>query len=109
MHISGVCVHDLNIFFLLLFSNTVNVSNTHKHHLKISEVHSFMHFVCTMPILESVSPEQLLAATVHRLLDWLSGAPAGLKLNQPLTQALSAFFSYHVHLWILYLGKTSHL
>ena len=68
-----------------------------------------MHFVCTMPILESVSPEQLLAATVHRLLDWLSGAPAGLKLNQSLTQALSAFFSYHVHLWILYLGKTSHL
>lgn len=46
---------------------------------------------------------KLLAATVHRLLDWLSGAPAGLKLNQPLTQALSAFFSYHVHLWILYL------
>ncbi|MPC83643.1 Phosphatidylinositol N-acetylglucosaminyltransferase subunit Q [Portunus trituberculatus] len=60
----------------------------------------------TMPTLESASPEQLLAATVHRLLDWLSGAPAGLKLNQPLTQALSAFFSYHVHLWILYLGKT---
>lgn len=46
---------------------------------------------------------KVLAATVLRLLDWLSGAPAGLKLNQPLTRALSAFFSYHVHLWILYL------
>ncbi|XP_042230879.1 phosphatidylinositol N-acetylglucosaminyltransferase subunit Q-like isoform X2 [Homarus americanus] len=47
--------------------------------------------------------EELLAGSVERLLQWLSGVPAGLKLNQPLTQALSAFFSYHVHLWRLYL------
>nr|XP_053626257.1 phosphatidylinositol N-acetylglucosaminyltransferase subunit Q-like [Cherax quadricarinatus] len=46
---------------------------------------------------------KLLAGSVHGLLEWLSGVPAGLKLNQPLTQALSAFFSYHVHLWRLYL------
>ncbi|XP_042230880.1 phosphatidylinositol N-acetylglucosaminyltransferase subunit Q-like isoform X3 [Homarus americanus] len=46
---------------------------------------------------------KLLAGSVERLLQWLSGVPAGLKLNQPLTQALSAFFSYHVHLWRLYL------
>nr|XP_045584904.1 phosphatidylinositol N-acetylglucosaminyltransferase subunit Q-like [Procambarus clarkii]XP_045584905.1 phosphatidylinositol N-acetylglucosaminyltransferase subunit Q-like [Procambarus clarkii] len=46
---------------------------------------------------------KMLASIVHRLLEWLSGVPAGLKLNQPLTQALSAFFSYHVHLWRLYL------
>ncbi|KAG7163963.1 putative N-acetylglucosaminyl transferase component (Gpi1)-containing protein [Homarus americanus] len=38
---------------------------------------------------------KLLAGSVERLLQWLSGVPAGLKLNQPLTQALSAFFSYH--------------
>ncbi|KAK7071128.1 hypothetical protein SK128_018964 [Halocaridina rubra] len=44
-----------------------------------------------------------LSSSVQDLLEWLSGAPAGLKLNQPLTQALSAFFSYHVHLWKLYL------
>lgn len=46
---------------------------------------------------------KLLAAGVENLLEWLSGVPAGLKLNQPLTQALSAFFSYHVHMWKLYL------
>ncbi|XP_064093452.1 phosphatidylinositol N-acetylglucosaminyltransferase subunit Q-like [Macrobrachium nipponense] len=46
---------------------------------------------------------KVLSSCVQDLLEWLSGAPAGLKLNQPLTQALSAFFSYHVHLWRLYL------
>ncbi|XP_047476599.1 phosphatidylinositol N-acetylglucosaminyltransferase subunit Q-like [Penaeus chinensis] len=49
------------------------------------------------------SSTKLLASNVQHLLEWLRGAPAGLKLNQPLTQALSAFFSYHVHLWRLYL------
>ncbi|KAK3865781.1 hypothetical protein Pcinc_028635 [Petrolisthes cinctipes] len=46
---------------------------------------------------------KVVAEGVHVLLEWLSGAPAGLKLNQPLTQALASFFSYHVHLWRLYL------
>ncbi|XP_068212799.1 phosphatidylinositol N-acetylglucosaminyltransferase subunit Q-like [Palaemon carinicauda] len=46
---------------------------------------------------------KVLSSCVQDLLEWLSGAPAGLKLNQPLTQALSAFFSYHVHLWRVYL------
>lgn len=48
---------------------------------------------------------QVVAEGVHVLLEWLRGAPAGLKLNQPLTQALASFFSYHVHLWRLYLGR----
>jgi len=33
------------------------------------------------------------------LLDWLTGAPAGLKLNSQLTHFLGKFFQYHIFLW----------
>lgn len=37
------------------------------------------------------------------LLNWLMGAPAGLKLNKPLTEFLGHFFMYHIYLWKGYL------
>jgi len=39
------------------------------------------------------------------LLDWLKGAPAGLKLNKHLAEYLSTFFLYHVYLWQIYLSS----
>lgn len=37
------------------------------------------------------------------LLNWLMGAPAGLKLNYKLTAFLGRFFMYHIWLWSEYL------
>ncbi|XP_012279103.1 phosphatidylinositol N-acetylglucosaminyltransferase subunit Q [Orussus abietinus] len=33
------------------------------------------------------------------LVDWLMGAPAGLKLNHSFNKMLGKFFLYHIHLW----------
>lgn len=41
---------------------------------------------------------------LNALLDWLKGAPAGLKLNKHLAEYLSTFFLYHVYLWQIYLN-----
>ena len=41
---------------------------------------------------------------LNALLDWLKGAPAGLKLNKHLAEYLSMFFLYHVYLWQIYLN-----
>ena len=41
---------------------------------------------------------------LNTLLDWLKGAPAGLKLNKHLAEYLSTFFLYHVYLWQIYLN-----
>ena len=41
---------------------------------------------------------------LNRLLDWLMGAPAGLKLNQEMTVFFGNFFVYHVYIWIGYLS-----
>jgi len=40
-----------------------------------------------------------------KLLDWLSGAPAGLKLNAELNSLFHSFYSYHLHLWGGYMRK----
>ncbi|XP_061702042.1 phosphatidylinositol N-acetylglucosaminyltransferase subunit Q isoform X3 [Syngnathoides biaculeatus] len=41
------------------------------------------------------------------LLQWLMGAPAGLKMNRALDQVLGRFFLYHIHLWINYVHLLS--
>lgn len=41
---------------------------------------------------------------ISTLLDWLQGAPAGLKINQKLAEYLSIFFLYHLYLWQIYLS-----
>ena len=41
---------------------------------------------------------------LNALLDWLKGAPAGLKLNKHLAEYLSTFFLYHIYLWQIYLN-----
>ncbi|CAL8265824.1 unnamed protein product [Gadus morhua 'NCC'] len=50
-----------------------------------------------MPAADRVSKE------LQELLQWLMGAPAGLKMNRALDQVLGRFFLYHIHLWISYL------
>lgn len=41
-----------------------------------------------------------MAEELQHLLQWLMGAPAGLKMNRALDQVLGRFFLYHIHLWI---------
>ncbi|XP_006146417.1 phosphatidylinositol N-acetylglucosaminyltransferase subunit Q isoform X2 [Tupaia chinensis] len=48
-----------------------------------------------------------LAEELQRLLQWLMGAPAGLKVNRALDQVLGRFFLYHIHLWISYIHLMS--
>lgn len=43
---------------------------------------------------------QHVAEALQHLLQWLMGAPAGLKMNRALDQVLGRFFLYHLHLWI---------
>ncbi|XP_018620139.1 phosphatidylinositol N-acetylglucosaminyltransferase subunit Q isoform X3 [Scleropages formosus] len=47
-----------------------------------------------VPVADHVAKE------LQELLQWLMGAPAGLKMNRALDQVLGRFFLYHIHLWI---------
>uniref|UniRef100_A0A8D9A771 Phosphatidylinositol N-acetylglucosaminyltransferase subunit Q n=1 Tax=Cacopsylla melanoneura TaxID=428564 RepID=A0A8D9A771_9HEMI len=40
-----------------------------------------------------------LVSSLHQLVVWLQGNPAGLKLNHPLTFLLGKFYIYHIQLW----------
>ncbi|KAM9261795.1 phosphatidylinositol N-acetylglucosaminyltransferase subunit Q isoform 4-T5 [Cariama cristata] len=48
-----------------------------------------------------------IAEELQDLLQWLMGAPAGLKMNRALDQVLGRFFLYHIHLWISYIHLMS--
>ncbi|XP_053299930.1 phosphatidylinositol N-acetylglucosaminyltransferase subunit Q [Pleuronectes platessa] len=48
-----------------------------------------------------------VAKELDELLQWLMGAPAGLKMNRALDQVLGRFFLYHIHLWISYIHLMS--
>uniref|UniRef100_A0A480QRT0 Phosphatidylinositol N-acetylglucosaminyltransferase subunit Q isoform 2 n=1 Tax=Sus scrofa TaxID=9823 RepID=A0A480QRT0_PIG len=50
-----------------------------------------------IPVADHVAEE------LQDLLQWLMGAPAGLKMNRALDQVLGRFFLYHIHLWISYI------
>ncbi|XP_076235041.1 uncharacterized protein LOC143179612 [Calliopsis andreniformis] len=59
---------------------------------------------------EYTSPSQILlnnaekvVALLRDLINWLMGAPAGLKLNHVLNNMLGKFFLYHIHLWWTFL------
>ncbi|GFN98391.1 phosphatidylinositol n-acetylglucosaminyltransferase subunit q-like [Plakobranchus ocellatus] len=45
-----------------------------------------------------------VATQLSDLVQWLMGAPAGLKLNAQLTNFLGHFFIYHIYLWTAYLS-----
>ena len=45
----------------------------------------------------------LVVHGLRRLITWLMGAPAGLKLNSVLSHSLGKFFLYHIHLWRTFL------
>ena len=44
---------------------------------------------------------------LRKLITWLMGAPAGLKLNSVLSMCLGRFFLYHIHLWVTFLHVTT--
>ena len=48
-----------------------------------------------------------LVSSLRRLITWLMGAPAGLKLNSVLSGALGRFFLYHIHLWVTFIYLTA--
>lgn len=52
-----------------------------------------------LPLNSGVLPQHV-AKELDELLQWLMGAPAGLKMNRALDQVLGRFFLYHIHLWI---------
>ncbi|XP_045142011.1 phosphatidylinositol N-acetylglucosaminyltransferase subunit Q isoform X2 [Echinops telfairi] len=54
-----------------------------------------------VPVADCVAEE------LQHLLQWLMGAPAGLKMNRALDQVLGRFFLYHIHLWISYIHLMS--
>ncbi|XP_036890415.1 phosphatidylinositol N-acetylglucosaminyltransferase subunit Q isoform X2 [Sturnira hondurensis] len=54
-----------------------------------------------VPVADRVAEE------LQHLLQWLMGAPAGLKMNRALDQVLGRFFLYHIHLWISYIHLMS--
>nr|XP_033695480.1 phosphatidylinositol N-acetylglucosaminyltransferase subunit Q isoform X2 [Tursiops truncatus] len=54
-----------------------------------------------IPVADHVAEE------LQHLLQWLMGAPAGLKMNRALDQVLGRFFLYHIHLWISYIHLMS--
>ncbi|XP_076840000.1 phosphatidylinositol N-acetylglucosaminyltransferase subunit Q [Brachyhypopomus gauderio] len=54
-----------------------------------------------VPVADRVAKE------LQELLEWLMGAPAGLKMNRALDQVLGRFFLYHIHLWISYIRLMS--
>lgn len=41
--------------------------------------------------------------TLKDLINWLMGAPAGLKLNHALNNIMGKFFLYHIQLWWTFL------
>ncbi|XP_014295412.1 phosphatidylinositol N-acetylglucosaminyltransferase subunit Q [Microplitis demolitor] len=41
--------------------------------------------------------------TLKNLVNWLMGAPAGLKLNYSFNKMLGKFFLYHIHFWWTFL------
>lgn len=51
-----------------------------------------------------VSSSRLIAFQLRRLVVWLQGVPAGLKLNKELSLFMGNFFFYHIHLWLGYLS-----
>ncbi|XP_057673303.1 phosphatidylinositol N-acetylglucosaminyltransferase subunit Q isoform X1 [Corythoichthys intestinalis] len=48
-----------------------------------------------------------VAKELEELLQWLMGAPAGLKMNRALDEVLGRFFLYHIHMWISYVHLLS--
>ncbi|KAJ8250891.1 hypothetical protein GJAV_G00214450 [Gymnothorax javanicus] len=54
-----------------------------------------------VPVADHVAKE------LQELLQWLMGAPAGLKMNGALDEVLGRFFLYHIHLWISYIHLMS--
>ncbi|KAL1452496.1 hypothetical protein WDU94_006723 [Cyamophila willieti] len=60
--------------------------------------HSLLHSQDELFTLISNKCESLVSS-LHQLVVWLQGNPAGLKLNHPLTFLLGKFYIYHIQLW----------
>ena len=55
-----------------------------------------------LQFISNLNLSEYLGTQLHRLLLWLHGSPAGLKLNSPLSDFLGYFYSYHVFIWTNY-------
>ncbi|KAK0162091.1 hypothetical protein PV327_008456 [Microctonus hyperodae] len=61
-------------------------------------------------VIDGLPPSQILLDNAEKvveflksLVNWLMGAPAGLKLNHAFNKTLGRFFLYHIHLWWTFL------
>ncbi|GFQ87145.1 phosphatidylinositol N-acetylglucosaminyltransferase subunit Q [Trichonephila clavata] len=52
----------------------------------------------------SIEQTNNLVSSLQKIIYWLMGVPAGLKLNIPLNTALGHFFLYHIYLWEAYMA-----
>ncbi|GFY49493.1 phosphatidylinositol N-acetylglucosaminyltransferase subunit Q [Trichonephila inaurata madagascariensis] len=52
----------------------------------------------------SIQQTNNLVSCLQKIIYWLMGVPAGLKLNIPLNSALGHFFLYHIYLWEAYMA-----
>ncbi|GFV77180.1 phosphatidylinositol N-acetylglucosaminyltransferase subunit Q [Trichonephila clavipes] len=52
----------------------------------------------------SIQQTNNLVSSLQKIIYWLMGVPAGLKLNIPLNSALGHFFLYHIYLWEAYMA-----
>lgn len=87
----------LNFLFLLALDSLIGYMLT-----------SYLSQFPSMLGLLHTTVEQMLDRLNH-LLNWLRGAPAGLKLNANLNSLYWRFFSYHIHLWANYIGMKINL
>lgn len=72
--------------------------------LGVFVLHHFFQWVTVEQLLDLfMTSANLVADDLQRLLHWLMGVPAGLKLNYPLNSALGYFFLYHIYLWKTYI------
>ncbi|RDD42048.1 Phosphatidylinositol N-acetylglucosaminyltransferase subunit Q [Trichoplax sp. H2] len=69
---------------------------------------AFFYLFFSYDLVEKISAHfmnltQVTVNSLTKLLNWLMGAPVGLKLNKPLSEFLANFFLYHIYVWNGYL------
>ncbi|EDV28251.1 uncharacterized protein TRIADDRAFT_53680 [Trichoplax adhaerens] len=65
---------------------------------------AFFYLFFSYDLVEKISAHfmnltQVTVNSLTKLLNWLMGAPVGLKLNKPLSEFLANFFLYHIYVW----------
>ena len=72
--------------------------------IKLNDIKILLLTIIIQTILDfALEGADLVVHGLRRLITWLMGAPAGLKLNSVLSHSLGKFFLYHIHLWRTFL------